>query len=80
MLLSLFVSFSLFSLFYGTNSFDIISNKQGIANSNTWFRGIMDLEIDSDGVMWAASGNNGVYKIVNNKIVKTYNTRNSNQY
>ena len=38
----------------------------------------MDLEIDSDGVMWAASGNNGVYKIVNNKIEKTYNTRNSN--
>ena len=63
---------------FDPNSFDIISNKQGIANSNIWYRGIMDLEIDSDGVMWAASGNNGVYKIVNNKIVKTYNTRNSN--
>ena len=40
---------------FDPNSFDIISNKQGIVNSNTWFRGIMDLEIDSDGVMWAAS-------------------------
>ena len=63
---------------FDPNSFDIISNEQGIANSNTWFRGIMDLEIDSYGVMWAASGNNGVYKIVNNKIEKTYNTRNIN--
>ena len=34
---------------FDPNSFDIISNEQGIANSNTWFRGIMDLEIDSDG-------------------------------
>jgi len=63
---------------FDPNSFDIISDKQGISNANTWFRGIMDLEIDSDGVMWAASGNNGVYKIVNNKIEKNYNTRNSN--
>mgnify|MGYP005693893095 FL=1 len=60
---------------FDPNSFDIISDKQGISNANTWFRGIMDLEIDSDGVMWAASGNNGVYKIVNNKIEKNYNTR-----
>ena len=48
---------------FDPNSFDIISNEQGIANSNTWFRGIMDLEIDSDGVMWAASGKMGFIRL-----------------
>ena len=44
---------------------------------NNWTRGILDLAIDNDGFLWAASGYNGLYKFEGERIIRNYNNRNS---
>ena len=62
---------------YDPSSFDKISKEDGISATNDWYNGIHDLKNDNNGVLWAGSGGYGLYKIINNKVVKNYNTSNS---
>ncbi len=62
---------------YDPSSFDKISKEDGIPPANFWYNGVQDLKIDKNGVLWAGSGGYGLYKIINNKVVKNFNTSNS---
>jgi signal transduction histidine kinase/CheY-like chemotaxis protein/ligand-binding sensor domain-containing protein len=62
---------------YDPNSFRTISSHEGIPTPSNWTRGILDIALDRDGFLWAASGSNGVYKLNNEIIIENFNKTNS---
>ena len=62
---------------YDPNSFRSITSYDGIVASSNWTFGILDIVIDREGYLWAASGDNGIFQINNETIIKNYNISNS---
>ena len=72
-----FVGTSNGEVLYDPNSFRTIESTEGMPIPPNWTRGILDLDLDRDGFLWAASGYNGIYKLDNEIIIKNYNNTNS---
>jgi ligand-binding sensor domain-containing protein len=65
-------------LFYDPTSFRKITSHEGLPIPNNWTRGILDLKLDRNGHLWAASGWDGIYKLSDEIILDHFNTENSN--
>ena len=63
---------------YDPNSLRTISSYEGMPIPNNWTQGVIDLQVDKDGYLWAATGWDGIYKINGEIILKSFNKSNSN--
>ena len=62
---------------YDPNSFRTITSYEGMPVPNNWVQGVLDIALDKDGFLWAATGSNGVYKLSDDLIVENFNKTNS---
>jgi len=62
---------------YDPNSFRTITSYEGMPIPNNWTQGILDIALDREGFLWAASGRGGVYKLNDDKIIENFNKDNS---
>ncbi len=62
---------------YDPNSFRSITSYEGMPVPNNWVQGVLDIALDKDGFLWAATGSNGVYKLSDDMIVENFNKTNS---
>ncbi|MAW84606.1 MAG: hypothetical protein CL832_09475 [Crocinitomicaceae bacterium] len=62
---------------YDPNSFRTISSTEGMAATTNWSRGTLDIDIDKEGFLWAATGSSGLFKLKNENIVKQFTAQNS---
>jgi ligand-binding sensor domain-containing protein/serine phosphatase RsbU (regulator of sigma subunit) len=62
---------------YDPNSFRTISSTEGMASTSNWTRGTLDIAIDKDGYIWAATGTSGLFKLKNESVIEQFTYSNS---
>ena len=61
---------------YDPNSFRTITSYEGMPIPNHWTQGTLDIALDKEGFLWAATGS-GIYKLNDDMIVQSFNKTNS---
>ena len=62
---------------YDPNSFRTISSTEGMASTSNWTRGTLDIAIDKNGYIWAATGTSGLFKLKNESVLEQFTYSNS---
>ena len=62
---------------YDPISLRTISSFEGMPIPDNWTQGIIDLQVDKNGVLWAATGWDGIYKLTGEIILDKFNKSNS---